>query len=222
MFFINHKEIENGKAAIVELEGPLNSETSPDFEDYIKKLIENETVFILIDMKKLSFISSEGIGAALMLHKRITDKNGNVIFCNLNGEVTGLFRLLGFDRVFSIADTISGALDMIEDKIDNRSAGITRTEAIGISADSSEEEEELIPPDSDFTDFEEPELQDEDFEFDSGEMSEDDIEPFVIECLKCGSLVRVREKGEHICPFCEVEFNVSEDGKALFKIDEIS
>ena len=54
MFFINHKEIEHGKAAIVEIEGPLNSESGTDFDDYTKKLIENETLFIIVAISKES------------------------------------------------------------------------------------------------------------------------------------------------------------------------
>ncbi len=216
MFFINHKEIEHGKASIVEIEGPLNSESSTDFEDYTKKLLENDILFLLIDFKKLNFISSEGIGAALMLHKRITAKNGTAIFCNLNSEVMALFRILGLSRIFTIAENISQALDMIESGID-RDEPFIEEEIKLPDYDTSPGDDNSIPlPEPELTDFDEPEQFNDDFEF----IEEETLEPFVIECLKCGSLVRIKEKGDHICPFCEAEFNVSEDGKALFKIDE--
>lgn len=218
MFFINHKEIEHGKAAIVEIEGPLNSESGSDFEDYTRKLIDNDTLFILIDFKKLSFISSEGIGAALMLHKRLSTKDGTAVFCNLNSEVTALFRILGLNRIFTITDNVSEALEMIE-------TGIPGNEPFVEEKTESPEYNEfpVKNPGISSTTLPEPELVDsgepvqfnDDFEF----IEEDIIDPFVIECLKCGSLVRIKEKGDHICPFCEAEFNVSDDGKALFKID---
>jgi len=215
MFFINHKEIEHGKAAVVEIDGPLNSESGSDFEDYTRKLIENETIYLLIDFKKLSFISSEGIGAALMLHKRAIAANGTAIFCNLNSEVKALFRILGLSKIFTIADNISAALDMIEAGIEGNSP---YSEGMIEPAD-----ENIIPhppagitlPEPELTDFEDNVSFNDEFEFIDDEL----VEPFVIECLKCGSLVRIKEKGDHICPFCEAEFNVSDDGKALFKID---
>lgn len=216
MFFINHKEIEHGKAAIVEIEGPLNSESGTDFDDYTKKLIENETLFIIVDFKKLNFISSEGIGAALMLHKRITAANGTAVFCNLNNEVRALFRILGLSRIFTIAGNISEALDMIECGMtgDEYSAEVTTEQSDYIS--EHEKDETITLPEPELSDFDEPLQLNDDFDL----IEEETIEPFVIECLKCGSLVRINEKGSHICPFCEAEFNVSDDGKALFKIDE--
>jgi len=218
MFFINHKEIEHGRAAVVEIEGPLNSESSPDFEDYTRKLIENETLFLLIDFKKLNFISSEGIGAALMLHKRLNAKDGTAIFCNLNSEVTALFRILGLSRIFTIADNISDALDMIETGIDRSEPFIEEKIETDSHESASEQDSSLITgtlPEPELTGFDESVQFNDDFEF----IEEGIIEPFVIECLKCGSLVRIKEKGDHLCPFCEAEFNVSDDGKALFKID---
>lgn len=215
MFFINHKEIEHGKAAIVEIEGPLNSESGTDFDDYTKKLIENETLVIIVDFKKLNFISSEGIGAALMLHKRITAANGTAVFCNLNNEVTALLRILGLNRVFTIAENISEALDMIECGITgNEHSDEATTERPKYTAEY-DKDETITLPEPELSDFDEPLQLNDDFEF----IGEETIEPFVIECLKCGSLVRIKEKGNHICPFCEAEFNVSDDGKALFKID---
>jgi len=219
MFFINHKEIEHGRAAIVEIEGPLNSESGPDFEDYTRKLIENETQFLIIDFKKLSFISSEGIGAALMLHKRLSAKDGTAVFCNLNSEVTGLFRILGLSRIFTIADNISEALDMIESGIEENDTPVEeKIEFPGFdeAAGSESGAGNITLPEPELTDFDEPVQFNDDFEL----IENEPIDPFVIECLKCGSLVRIKEKGDHICPFCEAEFNVSDDGKALFKIDE--
>lgn len=216
MFFINHREIEDGKAAIVEIEGPLNSESSPDFEDYIKKLLENDIIYILIDFRKLSFISSEGIGAALMLHKRIAGRNGAAIFCNLNSEVTGLFRILGFNRIFTIAETISEALDMIEDKIGFSGPGSMNFGEEFVS-DTGTAKDEIYPlPEPELKEFDEPDLFNENFEL----VDDETMEPFVIECMKCGSLVRVKEKGDHVCPFCNTGFTVSGDGRAFFKIDE--
>lgn len=216
MFFINHREIEGGKAAVVEIDGPLNSESSPDFEDYNKKLIENGTIYLLIDFKKLCFISSEGIGAALMLHKRIAGKNGSAIFCNLNSEITGLFRILGFNKIFTIAENISEGLDMIEERTGcvKQDFGESREVTDGNLIQEGRRSTPL--PEPELPDFNEPAPFNDDFEF----LEDNTIEPFVIECLKCGSLVRIKEKGDHICPFCNTEFNVADDGRALFKIDE--
>lgn len=214
MFFINHREIEGGGAAVIEIEGPLNSETTPDFEDYTRKLIESGMDHILLDMKKLTFISSEGIGAALMLHRRITSREGAVVFFNLNSEAAGLFRILGFNRVFTIAESASEAAEIMKSKIDFSETSQDIEKDFSDSGIFQEDLSMSELPEPELTDFNGVNESD-DFDFSLKE----DLEPFVIECLKCGSLVRIKEKGPHICPFCDTGFDVSGEGKAVFKID---
>lgn len=114
MFFINHTEIGESSSAIIEIEGPLNSDTTPDFDDYINNLVDNNIIYLLIDMLNLKFISSEGIGAVLMIQKNINDKNGLAVFFNMNYEIASLFKLLGFDKVFTIAADRADALNILD------------------------------------------------------------------------------------------------------------
>ncbi len=211
MFFISHKEIENGEITLVEIEGPLNSESDSVFDDYIKKVIKSGTVFLLFDMKNLNFISSEGIGAALMIERRITAEKGKVVFCNLNNEVTALFRILGFNRIFTTANSLSEGINILKKRIGCTESGYEETP----------DKPEQISSEAEISGLDEPDISYDEPEIDEL-LQHKTIDPFIIECLKCGSFVRINEKGEHICPYCQAEFNVSDNGKALFRIDEIS
>lgn len=217
MFFINHNEIGEGAAVIIEIEGPLNSESSPDFDDYTWKLIDNNIVYILMDMDKLSFISSEGIGAVLLLQKSVHDKNGLIIFYNLNNEVASLFKLLGFDKVFTIAEDRADALQILDRHMElhQTSPGIisedteTRShpEVRGITGEISEfiEEDNGVE-----TIIDEPPAA-------AGTDNDDgEFKPFVIECIKCKSLIRINERGDQMCPSCNTEFKVTDENKAEF------
>ena len=219
MFFINHTDIAEGTAAIIEIEGSLNSESSPDFDDYLSKLAENRIIYLLIDMKNLKFISSEGIGAILVIQKSIKEKNGMVVFFNLNYEISSLFKLLGFDKVITIAADRAEALNILD-----RHMELFPPETSSPVFDDIDDDEEFIPDTKhDAVEFSEDET-DSFNAFDGIEENptrENSIEPFVIECMKCRSLIRVRESGDQLCPYCSAEFTVTDDNKAVFKIKEI-
>ncbi|MCL1865726.1 MAG: STAS domain-containing protein [Spirochaetes bacterium] len=215
MFFINHIDFGKDSTSIIEIDGELNSESSPDFDEYIDKLLENNVIYMLIDMKNLNYISSEGIGAVLMIQKKVSEKNGFAIFFNLNFEVFSLFRLLGFDKVLTIASNRAEALQILDKRI------------------------ELFPDKGelyDYDDFTLSEQKDKEDEFASFNI--DNVEPlelksiineydeinsfenFVIECIRCNSLIRINEFGNHLCPFCDAEFTVTDEKKAVFKIKD--
>lgn len=229
MFFINHTDIGDGSAAIIEIEGPLNSDSSPDFDDYVSKLADNNVIHLLLDMKNLDFISSEGIGAALMLQKSIARKNGTAVFFNLNYEITALFKLLGFDRIFTIASDRADALQILDrhmelfqkDKNPHKPAAAA-TDNFTLSEDESPLSENRLhesDPDS-FTVFE-------DINEDISEKGDilpegyENDDTFVIECVKCRSLIRIKESGEQLCPHCSAEFTVTDNKQAIFRIKEI-
>jgi len=185
MFFINHIDFGQDSASIIEMEGHLDSESSPDFDEYVCKLLDNNVIYILIDLKNLNYISSEGIGAVLMIQKRISGKNGLAIFFNLNFEISSLFKLLGFDKVLTIASGRADALQILDKHIE-------------FSPNKGELHEH-----NDFVSIEEK-----------------NFDNFVIECIKCNSLIRINDFGDHRCPFCDAQFTVTDEKKAVFKINE--
>ena len=229
MFFINHTDISEGSAAIIEIEGPLNSDSAPDFDDYVSKLADNNVIHLLLDMKNLDFISSEGIGAALMLQKSINSKNGAAVFFNLNYEITSLFKLLGFDRLFTIASDRADALQILDrhmelfqkERTDHNSGTAAGNDFTPFADESSIPDSGFSESDSDsFTVFEDitEDTEEEDDDILNG--NEND-ETFIIECVKCRSLIRIKESGDQLCPHCSAEFTVTDDKQAVFRIKEI-
>lgn len=207
MFFIKHTELGNDKTALLEIEGPLNSETGTDFEEYIIKLLDNGIIYLVIDSQNINFISSEGIGVVILIQKKISALNGIAVYFNFSHEITMLFRLLGFDKVLNIAADRAEALQIAERKIElgsAPSAGSCATEVKPWKAPETIEKSE--PAAAAAAAAARPGAE---------------IEPFVIKCIKCSSLVRVKMKGDHYCPYCSAAFTVSDSGSAVFRISDI-
>jgi len=136
-----------------------------------------------------------------------------VVFFNINNEIASLFKLLGFDTLFTIAADRADALHILDKHIELFPGTIMPpiSDTSDIS-DAFPSEEKSV-----FSEFEEsePEL------FPVIEDTANTLEPFVIECVKCRSLIRVKESGDQLCPYCSAEFTVTDEKKAVFKIKEI-
>lgn len=94
-----NKMIEGNKM-IVDVEGRLDTVTAPDFEKSIKESLEGVTE-IVIDFAGLSYISSAGLRALLVLQKTISAK-GTMVLKNVSADVMDVFEITGFLDVLNI------------------------------------------------------------------------------------------------------------------------
>ena len=90
----------NNKELTLQLEGELNSVTAPEFEEVIKNELNNVDSLI-IDLVKLSYLSSAGLRALLVAQKIMIKKDGMVVR-HPNNEVMEIFSLTGFLDVLNI------------------------------------------------------------------------------------------------------------------------
>lgn len=55
-----------------------------------------------VDFGDLSYISSAGLGLLFATQKRLVDRGSELTLTNLNPHVREVFRIAGFDTIFSI------------------------------------------------------------------------------------------------------------------------
>jgi anti-anti-sigma factor len=236
MLLIDHMEILDGKGVVVSLEGSLNGETSPDFEDYITNLLERGTRYILFDAGDLASVSSAGFGVLILMQKKVSSHGGYVIIFNLGQHLATLFRILGFDRVLNMASTRIEAMETMDRQIE------LWEERPGSQWESKEcvDDDTELPGDDEIP-FLDDTFIDETMDDDLGPMIETDekpdsiqgdyqergrveqqrrkvsspeegsFAPFVVECKTCQGLVRVRRPGDFLCPSCGTAFKVEDD-----------
>ena len=94
------KEIKTGDSLTVELEGRLDTLSSPELDSFLKNYypIINE---LILDLKNLDYLSSAGLRVILTAHKAMADKGG-VLIRNANRLVMGVFSVTGFDSILHI------------------------------------------------------------------------------------------------------------------------
>ena len=99
----------NGVQAIT-IEGNMDVHTTPDFLDHVNDLLDQGIANIVIDMKKVSFISSYGLGSLATVLRNVQAKNGAVKLAGISGEIKTPFEVTGLYEKFQQFDNADDAL----------------------------------------------------------------------------------------------------------------
>ncbi len=62
-------------------------------------------VQLLLNLSRLEYVSSAGIGAIVRLLKQANRKNGKVKLCCMTGDVLDVFHVMNLTKIFEIYDT---------------------------------------------------------------------------------------------------------------------
>src|SRR5574337_659790 len=94
-----------GDALIVTpLEDRLDARVATDFKERMIELITAGNTKIVLDLSKVEFIDSSGLGAIVSSLKRMGGR-GDLVVCGLQETTMTLFKLTRMDRVFQIFDS---------------------------------------------------------------------------------------------------------------------
>lgn len=91
-------EIQKGTNGEILLSGRLDAAQVERVREELKSVTNSCTV----DFGALEYISSAGMGVLLGVQKRLSDSGQSLKLVNLNRHIREIFRIAGFDNVFSI------------------------------------------------------------------------------------------------------------------------
>ena len=94
-------QISLDNAGAVLMEGRLDAAQAPRAQEFLDR-VDGRCV---IDMGRLEYISSAGLGVLLRTHKRLTGDGGGLKLVNVNRHINDIFTYSGFDRLFEIEPT---------------------------------------------------------------------------------------------------------------------
>ncbi len=96
---------------VLEFEGKLDTQTSPEAQGELTRLIEEGTRKILVDFDKLEYVSSAGLRVLLSAAKQLKAENGELRICCLNELVKEVFDISGFITILKVFPSASEALE---------------------------------------------------------------------------------------------------------------
>ncbi len=94
------KVIEEGTPYVIALEGRLDTNTSPQLEEFAGGLYDKGVADIAVDMAACDFVSSAGLRVIVAMQKHAA-VNGSLVFRNVQDEVMDVFQMTGFDKILT-------------------------------------------------------------------------------------------------------------------------
>ncbi|MCB1190146.1 MAG: STAS domain-containing protein [Leptospiraceae bacterium] len=94
-----------GNVKIIGLTGKFDIESTEEFEENFQRELKSKPPAIAIDMTKLDYIDSSGIGALIKSLNSIKNNKGVLILFGLKSMILNIFKLAKLDLFFQIMTT---------------------------------------------------------------------------------------------------------------------
>ncbi len=99
--------------AVVDLEGDVDIYSAAQFKDVLLQGIEEGAQCIIVDLAKVTFIDSSGLGVLVSGAKRLRRNNGTLDIVCCDDNITRILEITGLDRIFGIYLTRTEALRVV-------------------------------------------------------------------------------------------------------------
>jgi anti-sigma B factor antagonist len=100
-----------GDTAVLHLNGRLDLNSSAEVKNRIKELLDKRSRKIILNLTRVDFINSSGLGVLISVLKDIRLANSRLAITNLSPYVHEIFEITQLVNVFDIYDNEEAALD---------------------------------------------------------------------------------------------------------------
>ncbi len=90
------------KIKVLKPSGIFDGTKASEFRQEINDLVQEGIKYILIDLKKVNFMDSSGLGALVLILKTVRTAGGRLFLTSINEQIKMLFELTNMDKVFEI------------------------------------------------------------------------------------------------------------------------
>ncbi len=94
---------------VVKAGGRIDSLNALEFNDVLKSKIGESDRVVILDLEKLSYISSAGLRVLLMTAKALQDRDARLMLCSLSKPIREIMAISGFDKIIPVHATRSEA-----------------------------------------------------------------------------------------------------------------
>jgi anti-sigma B factor antagonist len=95
---------------IVDVEGEIDVYTAPRLRELLIDLVNNGKHQIVVNMEKVEFLDSTGLGVLVGGLKRVRAHDGSLDLVCTQERILKIFRITGLTKVFGIHDTVDEAI----------------------------------------------------------------------------------------------------------------
>src|SRR5262249_8071239 len=100
----------NAQSAVVSVSGRLDGVTAPEYGKTVRELIDSGINRIVVDLERLDYISSVGLGELILTARLLNEKNGRFAVANVRGNVLSVFEMCAVGSIVTIHQSVDEAL----------------------------------------------------------------------------------------------------------------
>ena len=104
-----------GDTLIAKTDGRVDGANAREFQSALEAAIDDNTSAVILDMERLSYISSAGLRVILLTAKSLQGRNAKFAVCSLSESIQEVFEISGFDKIISIHPSQAEALAAFND-----------------------------------------------------------------------------------------------------------
>src|SRR5215813_12095555 len=95
---------------IVDVEGEIDVYTAPRLRELLIDLVNNGNYQLVVNMEKVEFLDSTGLGVLVGGLKRVRAHDGSLDLVCTQERILKIFRITGLTKVFGIHDSVDEAI----------------------------------------------------------------------------------------------------------------
>ncbi len=99
------KRVKQEDCRVVTLAGRIDAATAPEVNRMVRQAIRDGGKQIVVELRDVTFLSSSGLRALLLLSRELRREGGDLVLCALQPQVAEVFHLTGFDKIFQLHHT---------------------------------------------------------------------------------------------------------------------
>jgi anti-sigma B factor antagonist len=109
------KKREVDKVTVLDVSGEMyGGEENMRLVDVVSELADEGNLDILINLSKVKWISSQGLGILVSARSRFSKKGGMLKLCSPNDRIIGILQVTRLNLIFDVYDTEKEALGSFE------------------------------------------------------------------------------------------------------------
>ena len=109
---VKSRTIKEGKIGIIEVKGSLiGDKDTDDFRAAVADMVEQGNKQLVIDLHKVNYMNSSGIGSIIAVHSTYSKSGGMVKLAGLSNNVQSLFVATKLITIFDTFDTVDQAVE---------------------------------------------------------------------------------------------------------------
>jgi len=113
---VHNEECENG-VVYFELEGLLDAHNFETLEALFEKHFEGGVYHFVVDISRLTYVSSAGAGVFIGAVGTCQDNEGNIVLVQPSQEVKEILELLGVYQIFPVVNDRAEAMEAISREV---------------------------------------------------------------------------------------------------------